>query len=170
MQKTKKKNLALKAVEQFDSPTGKGVIGGINQQQVALGNQVLMDDLAVDTSAFVAKADNLRADGATVIYMAIDQRVAGLLVIKDPIKATSAQAVKALQAAGIHVIMLTGDNKTSAMAVARELGIDEVQADVLPEDKGRVVQRLQEQGRIVAMAGDGTNEDRKSTRLNSSHV
>src|SRR5690554_1994212 len=158
MQKTKKKNLALKAVEQFDSPTGKGVIGGINQQQVALGNQVLMDDLAVDTSAFVAKADNLRADGATVIYMAIDKRAAGLLVIKDPIKATSAQAVKALQAAGIHVIMLTGDNKTSAMAVARELGIDEVQADVLPEYKGRVVQQLQEQGRIVAMAGDGTND------------
>ncbi len=158
MQKAKKKNLVLKAVEQFDSPTGKGVIGGINQQQVALGNQVLMDDLAVDTSAFVAKADSLRADGATVIYMAIDQRVAGLLLINDPIKATSAQAVKALQAAGIHVIMLTGDNKTSAMAVARELGIDEVQADVLPEDKGRVVQRLQKQGRFVAMAGDGTND------------
>ncbi len=117
-----------------------------------------MEDLKVDVSSLAKQADDLRGDGATVIFIAVDHSVAGLLAIADPIKATTPDAIKQLQKAGIRVVMLTGDNKTTAQAVARQLGILEVEAEVLPEDKSRIVKKLQNEGRVVAMAGDGTND------------
>jgi len=130
----------------------------VSGRAVALGNVKMMNDLGVDVFHLEAESDTLRKDGATVIFAAVDGKAAGLLAIADPIKATTPQAVKELQSAGIRVVMLTGDNKTTAEAVARQLGIDEVEAEVLPEDKGRIVKKLQSEGRIVAMAGDGTND------------
>ena len=154
----KEKGLSIAKADEFDSPTGKGVVGKVSGRRVALGNIKMMSDLGVDVSALEAEGDALRKDGATVIFAAVDGKAAGLLAIADPIKATTSQAVKELQNAGIRVVMLTGDNKTTAEAVARQLGIDEVEAEVLPEDKGRIVKKLQSEGRVVAMAGDGTND------------
>jgi Cu+-exporting ATPase len=154
----KEKNLTVAKASEFDSPTGKGVVGKIDGKSVALGNIRLMEDLKVDISSLIKQADDLRRNGATVIFVALDHAPAGLLAIADPIKATTPQAVKELRSAGIRVVMLTGDNKTTAQAVARQLGIDEVEAEVLPEDKSRIVKKLQSEGRIVAMAGDGTND------------
>lgn len=154
----KEKNLPIAKASEFDSPTGKGVVGKIDGKSVALGNVRLMEDLKVDISSLIKQADDLRRNGATVIFVALDHAPAGLLAIADPIKATTPQAVKELRSAGIRVVMLTGDNKTTAQAVARQLGIDEVEAEVLPEDKSRIVKKLQSEGRIVAMAGDGTND------------
>ncbi|HRJ12867.1 MAG TPA: heavy metal translocating P-type ATPase, partial [Alphaproteobacteria bacterium] len=154
----KEKGLSIVKADEFDSPTGKGVVGKVSGRTVVLGNIKMMNDLGVDVSALEAEGDALRKDGATVIFAAVNGKAAGLLAIADPIKATTPQAVKELQNAGIRVVMLTGDNKTTAEAVARQLGIDEVEAEVLPEDKGRIVKKLQSEGRIVAMAGDGTND------------
>ncbi|MFN9925698.1 MAG: HAD-IC family P-type ATPase, partial [Phenylobacterium sp.] len=112
----------------------------------------------IDTSALDAEAEVLRADGATAIFAAIDGRAAGVFAIADPIKPTSADAVRALKAEGIRLVMMTGDNRTTALAVARKLGIDEVEAEVLPQDKAAVVERLRKEGRVVAMAGDGVND------------
>ena len=154
----KEKGLSIAKVDEFDSPTGKGVVGKVFGRAVILGNVKMMNDLGVDVSSFEKQGDELRQDGATVIFAAVDGKVAGLLAIADPIKKTTPQAVKELQKAGIRVVMLTGDNKTTAQAVARQLGIDEVEAEVLPEDKSRIVKKLQGEGRIVAMAGDGTND------------
>jgi Cu+-exporting ATPase len=154
----KEKNLTVAKATEFDSPTGKGVVGKVDSRSVALGNIKLMEDLSVDVSSLAKQADDLRSNGATVIFMAVDHSVAGLLAIADPIKATTPEAVKALQKAGIRVVMLTGDNKITAQAVARQLGITEVEAEILPEDKSRIVKKLQGEGRIVAMAGDGTND------------
>jgi len=117
-----------------------------------------MDEAGIDTAAQTAEAEALRAEGGTVIFVAIDGRVAGLLTIADPVKQTTPKAIESLKGAGIRVVMLTGDNKTTAHAVARRLGIDEVEAEVLPEDKSAVVNRLRAQGRVVAMAGDGVND------------
>ncbi|MBN8521633.1 MAG: copper-translocating P-type ATPase [Alphaproteobacteria bacterium] len=154
----KEKNLTIAKASEFDSPTGKGIVGRIDGKSVALGNIRLMEDLKVDVSSLIKQADDLRRNGATVIFVALDHAPAGLLAIADPIKATTPQAVKELRSAGIRVVMLTGDNKITAQAVARQLGIDEVEAEVLPEDKSRIVKKLQSEGRIVAMAGDGTND------------
>ncbi len=132
--------------------------GIVDGRSVSLGNIKLMDDLGIDARPLSAQADTLRGEGATVIFVAIDGKAAGLLAIADPIKETTPGAVKALQNAGIRVVMLTGDNKTTALAVASQLGITEVEAEVLPEDKSRVIQKLQSEGRIVAMAGDSTND------------
>lgn len=154
----KERGLSIVKTEEFDSPTGKGVIGKFKGRPVALGNIRLMTELNIDISPLARQADDLRKDGATVIFAAIDGRVAGLLAIADPIKETTPQAIKELHQMGMHVVMLTGDNKTTAQAVARKLGIDEVEAEVLPEDKSRIVKKLREQGRVVAMAGDGTND------------
>lgn len=154
----KEKNLTVAKATEFDSPTGKGVVGKIGSRSVALGNIKLMEDLNVDVSSLAKQADDLRSNGATVIFMAVDHSVAGLLAIADPIKATTPEAVKALQKAGIRVVMLTGDNRITAQAVARQLGITEVEAEILPEDKSRIVKKLQGEGRVVAMAGDGTND------------
>ncbi len=154
----KEKNLTIVKAIEFDSSTGKGVVGKVDVRSVALGNIKLMEDLKVDVSSLAKQADDLRGDGATVIFIAVDHSVAGLLAIADPIKATTPYAIKQLQKAGIRVVMLTGDNKTTAQAVARQLGIVEVEAEVLPEDKSRIVKKLQSEGRVVAMAGDGTND------------
>jgi heavy metal translocating P-type ATPase len=154
----KEKGIFIAKADDFDSPTGKGVVGKVSDRAVALGNVKMMNDLGVDVSDLEAEGDALRKDGATVIFAAVDGKAVGLLAIADPIKETTPQAVKELQNAGIRVVMLTGDNKTTAQAVARQLGIDEVEAEVLPEDKGRIVKKLQSEGRVVAMAGDGTND------------
>lgn len=154
----KEKGLSVAKAEDFDSPTGKGVIGKVNGHAVALGNIKMMNELKIDVASLEKQGDELRQDGATVIFATIDGKAAGLLAIADPIKETTYQAIQELRRAGIRVVMLTGDNKTTAQAVARKLEIDEVKAEVLPEDKSRIVRNLREQGRIVAMAGDGTND------------
>jgi Cu+-exporting ATPase len=154
----KEKGLTLPQISDFDFPTGKGVVGQIEGQLVALGNVKLMDDLKIDVAGLSSRADELRSNGATVIFMAVGGKAAGLLAIADPIKATTHEAIQALQKSGLRVVMLTGDNKVTAQAVARQLGIAEVEAEVLPEDKSRIVKKLQAEGRVVAMAGDGTND------------
>ncbi|MDY6850441.1 MAG: copper-translocating P-type ATPase, partial [Thermodesulfobacteriota bacterium] len=158
LDKARVMNLTLPDAEGFDSPNGKGVTGKIDGQQVLIGNRLLMETEGVDTSDFESEADQLRRDGATVIFAAVDVKVCGLLAIADPVKETTEAAITALQKDGIRVVMLTGDNRTSAEAVARKLHIDEVEAEVLPEDKGKIVQRLKDEGRIVVMAGDGVND------------
>lgn len=152
------KKLPMPEATEFDSPTGKGVTGKVGGKAVALGNTKLMADLGADVSALLTKADSLRENGATVIFIAVDHKLAGVIAIADPIKATTQQAIHELQSLGIHVVMLTGDNKTTAEAVAKKLGITEVIAEVLPKDKSDIVKKLQGQGKVVAMAGDGTND------------
>ena len=154
----KEKQLALGQVEHFDSPTGKGATGKVDGKTIALGNARYLSSIGIDTTALDAEAERLRQDGATVINMAVDGRLAGLFAIADPVKASTPEALKALSAEGIKVIMLTGDNRTTAEAVARRLGIAEVEAEVLPDQKSAVVTKLQKAGRIVAMAGDGVND------------
>jgi Cu+-exporting ATPase len=158
LDKAKAMELTLPDAEDFDSPNGKGVTGKIDGKTVLLGNRLLMKAESVDTSAFEEDADRLRMDGATVIFAAVENQICGLIAIADPIKETTEAAITALQKDGIRVVMLTGDNRTSAEAVARKLHIDEVEAEVLPEDKGKIVQRLKDEGRIVVMAGDGVND------------
>jgi P-type Cu+ transporter len=150
--------LALPEAVDFAADNGKGVTGQVNGQRVAVGNRLLMEAEGADSSAQDTAAEELRGTGATVIFAAVAGRFAGLLAIADPVKETSGTAIKALQDAGMRVVMLTGDNRTTAEAVARTLGIDEVEAEVLPEDKGHVIQRLRDEGRIVAMVGDGIND------------
>jgi P-type Cu+ transporter len=158
MEKAAELQLAVPDATDFQAPNGKGVVGQIDDRRVALGNRLLMASENVELAAHADEAEQLRHDGATVIFAAVDGRVAGLIAIADPVKETTAAAIRALQDEGIRVVMLTGDNRTSAEAVARKLNIDEVEAEVLPEDKGRVVQRLRDEGRIVLMAGDGVND------------
>jgi Cu+-exporting ATPase len=158
LDKAKTMNLTLPDAIDFDSPNGKGVTGEVDGKRVLLGNRLLMQSENVDTSAFEEEANQLREDGATVIFAAVDGKVCGLLAIADPIKDTTKAAIAALQNEGIRVVMLTGDNRTSAEAVARKLHIDEVKAEVLPEDKGKVIQQLKNEGRVVVMAGDGVND------------
>ena len=152
------RNIEIPAVSDFDSPTGKGALGMVEGRRVTLGNARFLGDVGIDTSSLATQADQLRADGATAIFIGIDSRVAGVFAIADPIKQTTAEALAALRADGIKVVMLTGDNRTTAKAVARQLGIDAVEADVLPDQKAAVVARLKQEGRIVAMAGDGVND------------
>jgi Cu+-exporting ATPase len=152
------RGIALGDATDFDSPVGKGATGVVEGKRLILGSHRIMEEESVDVTAMTAKAEELRNDGATVIFTAIDGRLAGLFAIADPIKATTPDAVKALIDDGIRVVMLTGDNKTTALAVARRLGISEVEAEVLPEDKSKIVSRLRSEGRIVAMAGDGVND------------
>lgn len=152
------KGLDLTETHDFDSQSGKGVTGKIKGQHVALGNAMLMEELAVDVSSMSDQANELRSDGATVIFIAVDDRIAGLLAIADPVKETTPEAISQLQKQGIHIVMLTGDNRRTAEAVARTLGIEAVEAEILPEDKGKIVKKLRDTGCIVAMAGDGTND------------
>ena len=142
----------------FASVTGKGVTGKIGGRSVALGNAKLMADLGISFGDLEHKADALRGDGATALFLAIDGKPGGVIAIADPIKATTEAALESLRSYGIRIVMLTGDNKTTAEAVARKLGIKEVEADVLPQDKNRIVKKLTAEGRIVAMAGDGVND------------
>jgi len=152
------RQLALGEVQEFNAPTGKGVTGVVDGKRVALGNAKLVAELGIDSGALTQRAEALRAEGATVILAAVDGRIVGLLAIADPIKASTPDAIRALKDDGIRVVMLTGDNRTTAKAVAAKLGILEVEAEILPENKGRVVKQLRDQGRVVAMAGDGVND------------
>src|SRR5262249_26822465 len=143
---------------EFDSPVGKGVRGKVEGRAVALGNAPFLRELGVDVAALEGDADALRRDGATAIVVAIDGRAAGIVAIADPVRASTPDAIAALKAEGVRLVMLTGDNRTTAEAVARRLGIAQVEAEVLPEDKSRIVERLRREGRVVAMAGDGVND------------
>ncbi|MDO9411645.1 MAG: heavy metal translocating P-type ATPase [Pseudolabrys sp.] len=152
------RNLELTPVRGFDSPVGKGVIGMVGGKRIALGSAKFLTELSIDTSALHDAAEAQRADGATAIFLAVNGKPAGIIAIADPVKATTPDALKALVADGIRVVMLTGDNRTTALAVARRLGITEVEADVLPDQKSAVVEKLTREGRVVAMAGDGVND------------
>ncbi len=152
------RGLQLSEASEFDSPVGKGVRGRVGAQAVVIGNQRFLAELGIETRALDSDAERLREDGATAIYVAIDRQAAGIIAIADPIKETTPEALQALFDDGVSVVMLTGDNWTSARAVAKRLGITEVEAEILPEDKSKVVARLRQAGRIVAMAGDGVND------------
>jgi Cu+-exporting ATPase len=150
--------IAVEAPDNFSSMTGKGVTGKVAGRTVALGNARLMADQRIELGGLVGKADELRQRGTTALFVGVDGKPGGIIAIADPIKATTHAALDSLRADGIHIVMLTGDNCTTAEAVARQLGIDDVQADVLPEDKNRIVRKLRADGKIVAMAGDGVND------------
>ncbi|MFH1342897.1 MAG: heavy metal translocating P-type ATPase [Pseudomonadota bacterium] len=152
------RKLDLGKVDEFDSPTGKGATGKVGGKTVALGNASFLASLGVETRSLHEQGERLRGDGATVINIAVDGQLAGLFAIADPVKPSTPDALKALAAEGIKVIMLTGDNRTTANAIARQLGIADVEAEVLPDQKSAVVAKLQKAGRIVAMAGDGVND------------
>jgi Cu+-exporting ATPase len=152
------RGLRLADVQDFDAPVGKGVTGKVEGHALAIGNLRILREAKIDAGDLAAAADDLRRQGATAIFVALDGKAAGVIAIADPIKATTPGAVAALKEAGIRIVMLTGDNTTTARAVAAKLGITEVEAEVLPEDKSEVVERLRQQGRVVAMAGDGVND------------
>ena len=152
------RQLVLAPVSDFDSPAGKGVVGTIAGQGIALGNAEFLGELGIDVAALEGEAEALRGDGATAIYLAVDGKAAGIIAIADPIKPSTLPALKALMADGIEVVMLTGDNRTTALAVARRLGIEKVEAGILPDRKSAVIEKLRRDGRIVAMAGDGVND------------
>ncbi|MFZ0499313.1 MAG: copper-translocating P-type ATPase [Steroidobacteraceae bacterium] len=154
----KRRGVAIPAVADFASVTGKGVTGRVDSRQVAVGNSRLLEDLHVASADLEAGADNLRREGATAVFMVVDGRSAGLIAVADPIKTTTAAALESLRAAGIRIVMVTGDNHTTAQAVAAKLGITHVEAEVLPDQKYAIVRRLRTEGRAVAMAGDGVND------------
>jgi Cu+-exporting ATPase len=145
-------------VDDFRSVTGKGVTGTVGGRTVALGNRALFRDLGIDAGPLAERAEALRRDGQTVMLVAVEGQAAGLLGVADPVKASTPGAIAALHADGIRIVMLTGDSRTTAEAVARRVGIDDVEAEVLPQEKGAAVRRLRDAGRIVAMAGDGVND------------
>ena len=153
-----RRGLQLAQVEAFDSPAGRGALGTAEGRRVVLGNARFLQELGVSTDALAKEAERMREDGATAIFAAVDGRVAGALAIADPVKASTPEALAALKAAGIKAVMLTGDNWTTARAVARRLGIEDVEAEVLPDQKAAVVRRYKAAGRAVAMAGDGVND------------
>jgi Cu+-exporting ATPase len=154
----KERGIAFGEPADFASVTGRGVTGTVNGRHVALGNARLMADLGIDLGDLSAKADDLRREGGSALFLAVDGKPGGVIAVADPIKETTPSALQSLRAEGIHIVMLTGDNATTAAAVARKLGIDEFQGDVLPEDKHRIVRELRAKGRVVAMAGDGVND------------
>lgn len=152
------RNAPLANATNFQSITGKGVTGTVNGKQIALGNLALLESLNIMAGNLKSDANTYRAQGQTVMFIAIDNQAAGLITVADPIKASAVEAVKQLKADGLHIVMLTGDNKTTALAVAKQVGINDVEADVLPDQKHAAVKKLQDQGRKVAMAGDGIND------------
>jgi Cu+-exporting ATPase len=152
------RGVKLVKADEFDSVTGKGVRGRVEGHRVALGNRKLLEDLSIEPGRLFERADELRGEGQTVMFLAIDGEPAGLLGVADPIKESTPKVVQRLHQQGIKIIMLTGDNRKTAEAVARKLGIDRVEAEVLPDQKNEVIRRLQEEGRKVAMAGDGIND------------
>jgi len=154
----REKGIDVEEPSSFDSVTGMGVTGAVGARTVALGNAKLMADQGIDLGDLTGRADALRGSGATALFIGVDGKPGGIIAIADPIKATTRAALDSLRANGIHVVMLTGDNRTTAEAVARQLGIEDVEADVLPEDKNRIVRKLRAAGKIVAMAGDGVND------------
>ena len=154
----KQRGVELSTVADFRSETGKGVVGTVNSRKVAIGNAKLMESLGVEIGDAVTRADTLRASAQTVMFVAIDGRYAGLIGVADPIKPSAVEAIAALRTKGIKIVMLTGDTRTTATAVAQSLGLDRVEADVLPDQKAAVIKKLQQEGEIVAMAGDGVND------------
>jgi len=152
------RELVLPEVKNFRSVTGRGVIGEVGAHTVAIGNQGLMDEQKLELGGLAKQADALRSEGQTVMFIAVDNKAAGLIGVADPVKETTPEALSQLQREGIEVVMLTGDNRVTAEAVAKRLGIERVQAEVLPDQKSEVVKRLQAEGRVVAMAGDGIND------------
>ena len=152
------RKLELLPVRDFDAPAGKGVTGIVDNKRLALGNARFLGEMSIDTSALAPEAERLRGDGATAVFLAVDGKAACVIAVADPIKKTTPDALRALAADGVRVVMLTGDNRTTAQAVARKLGIAEVEAEVLPDQKNAVVEKLRREGRAVAMAGDGVND------------
>ncbi len=152
------RNLAISEPSEVDQPVGKGITGTVDGHRLVAGNARFLGEQSIPTAELGERADHLRAEGATAIYLGVDGKVAGAIGIADPVKETTPIALKALGDAGIHVIMLTGDNRVTAEAIARRLGIDDIEADVLPDQKSAIVKRLRDEGRIVAMAGDGVND------------
>lgn len=152
------RRLPLSPVTDFDSPVGKGVLGTVDGERVVCGSAKFLSEHGVNVAALTDTAEQQRAKSATVIFVALAGRLAGFVAIRDPIKGTTLEALQALRSAGVRIVMLTGDGRTTAEAVGRDLGIDEVVAEVFPEDKAKVVQGLQREGRVVAMAGDGVND------------
>jgi len=154
----KERGIALAKAEEFSSLTGRGVTGRIDGRQVALGNRKLLDELGIDPGLFTEQAEKLRAEGQTVMFVAAGGKIGGLLGVADPIKETTPDAIRQLHEEGLRIVMLTGDNRTTAEAVAGKLGLDEVEAEVLPDQKAEVIKKFQAEGRRVAMAGDGIND------------
>jgi Cu+-exporting ATPase len=152
------RNIGLGQARGFDQPTGKGVIGMVERRRIVLGNAKFLAELNILTAPLDREAERLHQDGATAIFLAVDGKVAGAIAIADPVKSTTSDVLAALRAEGVRVVMLTGDNKTTADVVARRLGITEVQAEVLPDHKSAVVEKLRREGGVVAMAGDGVND------------
>ena len=152
------RKIAFAAVVGFDAPAGKGVVGTVEGRRLALGNARFLAELKISTAALEGEAERLRRDGATAVFLAVDGKVSGILAIADPVKSTTPAALQALTQEGMRVVMLTGDNRTTAQAVARRLGITEVEAEVPPDQKSAVVEKLRREGRVVAMAGDGVND------------
>ncbi len=152
------RKLELAPVRGFDAPSGKGAIGMVGRRRVVIGNARFLDELNIATQPLEAEAERLRSEGATAIFVASNGKLAGVIAIADPVKETAAPALERLKAEGIAIVMLTGDNRTTAMAVARKLGITEVEAEVLPDQKSAVIEALKAKGRVVAMAGDGVND------------
>jgi Cu+-exporting ATPase len=152
------RGVVLTRARDFRSLTGRGVAGTVDGQRVALGNRKLLEEVGVDAGELAGHAEALRHEGQTVVFLALEGRPAGLIGVGDPIKESTPEALAALRAEGLRIVMLTGDSRTTAEAVARKLGLDEVEAEVLPEQKSEVVKRLQAGGHVVAMAGDGVND------------
>jgi len=158
VQAANERGIQMSEPDSFESVTGKGVRGHVEGHAVALGNQRMLDDIGVATADALARADLLRREGQTVIFIAVDGQLTGLIGVADPIKPSTREALAHLRTEGVRVVMLTGDSRSTAEAVARALGIDEVIAEVLPAEKAAAVKRLQDEGRMVAMAGDGIND------------
>jgi Cu+-exporting ATPase len=152
------RGLQLAEVRDFDSPVGRGALGTVEGRRIVLGNADIATEQGIDVASLAGEADRLRQDGATAIFAAVDGKAVGVIAIADPVRPTTAAAVDRLKADGVRIVMLTGDNRTTALAVGRRLGIDEVEAEVLPDQKSAVVQRLRREGKVVAMAGDGVND------------
>jgi Cu+-exporting ATPase len=158
MAEARLRNVTVQDAAGFEAMTGKGVTGRVGGRTAALGNAALMAGLGIDVTALERDADDLRQSGAIAVFLAADGKPGGVIAIADPVKATARAAIDALKAAGIHVVMLTGDNRITAGNVARQLGLDDVRAEILPQDKYRIVRELKASGKIVAMAGDGVND------------
>ena len=152
------RGVSLTGASEFQSHTGKGVTGTVDGRRVVIGNARVFEEIGIDMQKLPGRADSLRQEGQTVIFVAIDGRAAGLLSVADPIKASAPEAIRLLHEAGLRIVMLTGDNRATAQAVARKLGIDDIEAEVLPAQKSEAIKRLQAEGRFVAMAGDGVND------------
>jgi Cu+-exporting ATPase len=152
------RHVPLVSISEFESLTGRGVKGRVDGSVVALGNQKLLDEIGMSAGALLERAEAMRGEGQTVMFLAIEQEVVGIIGVADPIKQTTPEAIQKLHADGIRIVMLTGDSRTTAEAVAKKLGIDQVAAEVLPQDKADIIKKLQAEGRFVAMAGDGIND------------